>query len=154
MSLLNRVMSTGKGAKIWFEGNMFCIRKKPNLLKGVKYAYWDCAYAGCRITCKTPNMDSVEGIEFGRTTNHNHENVTCGEIIRMEMVAKGKLRARKQTESIGKILDDLENEYLTRENIVSVQWSRDNMKQVLHRESKKAYLTTKSILTNFISKFL
>jgi hypothetical protein len=33
MSLVNRVMSTGKGAKIWFEGNMFCIRKKPNLLK-------------------------------------------------------------------------------------------------------------------------
>jgi hypothetical protein len=86
---------------------MFCIRKKPNLLKRVKYAYWDCAYAGCRVTCKTPNMGSVEGIEFGRTTNHTHENVTCGEIIRMEMVAKGKLRARTQTESIGKILDDL-----------------------------------------------
>jgi len=39
-----------------------------------------------------------------------------------------------QTESIGKILDDLESEYVTRENVLRVQWNRDNMKQVLNRE--------------------
>jgi len=57
----------------------------------------------------------------------------------MKMVAKGKLQARTQTESIGKILDDLESEYLTRENVLSVQLSRDNMKQVLHLERVKIW---------------
>ncbi len=38
-SLVNRVMSNGKGPKIWYEGNMYRIRKKPNPSTGVKYAY-------------------------------------------------------------------------------------------------------------------
>jgi len=37
-------------------------------------------------------------------------------MIRMEMTEKGRARARDHTESVGKILDDLENEYLNREN--------------------------------------
>ena len=136
-NVLNRVFSHGKGAKIWFEGNMFTIRKKPNLSRGVKFAYWDCAHPGCKVTCKTVGIDSLDGFEYGRTKVHNHGDITCGEIIRMEMVEKGKLRALTQTESIGKILEDLEKEYVTTENYKSVQWNRENMRQVLHRERAK-----------------
>jgi len=89
------------------------------------------------VTCKTAGIDSLDGFEYGRTKVHNHSNVTCGEIIRMEMVEKGKLRALTQTESIGKILEDLEKEYLTTENYTSVQSNRENMRQVLHRELDK-----------------
>jgi len=57
----------------------------------------------------------------------------------MEMIEKGRARARDHTESVGKILDDLEGEYLNQGNLASVRWKRDNVKQMLQRERKKAY---------------
>ena len=114
-------MSNGRGPKIWYDGNLYTIRKKINKENGVKFAYWDCAHAGCKVTAKTPSMDSVDGFEYGHTKNHNHENITCGEMVRMEMAEKGKLRAATQTEPIGKILYDLEEEYLTKENFASAK---------------------------------
>ena len=42
-SLVNGVMANGKGPKIWYEVNMYRIRRKPNLNFGNKYAYWDCS---------------------------------------------------------------------------------------------------------------
>jgi len=36
-SLINKMMSNGKGPKIWYEDNLYRIRKKPNLSAGVKY---------------------------------------------------------------------------------------------------------------------
>ncbi len=101
---VNRVMAVGKGAKIWFEGNVYSLRKKPNPDKGIKYAYWDCAHSGCRVTARTSGVDSLEGFTYGRTQSHSHTDFTCGEIIHMEMLEKAKLRARSQTESIGKIV--------------------------------------------------
>ena len=55
------------------------------------------------------------------------------------MIEKGRARARDHTESVGKILDDLEGEYLNQGNLASVRWKRDNVKQMLQRERKKAY---------------
>jgi len=55
----------------------------------------------------------------------NYGLITCGEIIRMEIVEKGKLRAFIQTEIIVKTLEDLEKEYLAKENFSSVQWNND-----------------------------
>jgi len=91
-SVLNRVLSHGKGAIIWHEGNIFTIKKKPNLSREVKFAYWDCAHPGCKVICKTADIDSLDGFEHGRTKVNSHGNITCGEIIRMEIVEKGKLR--------------------------------------------------------------
>jgi hypothetical protein len=48
-------------------------------------------------------------------------------MIRMEMIEKGRARARDHTESVGKILDDLEGGYLNQENLASVRWKRDNL---------------------------
>jgi len=125
-NVLNRVLSHGKGAIIWCEGNIFTIRKKPNLSRGVKFAYWDCAHPGCKVSCKTADIDSLcyiispkkpnLSIKHGRTKVHCHGNITCGEIIRMKMVEKGKLRGLTKTKSIGKILEYLEMEYVTKEN--------------------------------------
>ncbi len=67
---------------------------------------------------------------------------TCtlsGHVIKMEMIEKRRARARDHTESVGKILDDLEGEYLNQGNVASVRWKRDNVKQILQRERKKAY---------------
>ena len=55
----------------------------------------------------------------------------------MEMLEKGRLKARNSTESIGRIIDDLEKEYLTKENYKSIQWSSENAKQIFHRERGK-----------------
>jgi hypothetical protein len=96
-------------------------------------------------------MDSVDGFEYGRTKNHNHEKFTCGEMVRMEMMEKGKHRAGTQTEPIGKILDDLEAEYLTKENFKSVKWHRENMKQVLHRERAKSWPSIPKTLDEYDS---
>ncbi len=41
-------------------------------------------------------------------------------MIRLEMLEKGKIRARNQTETGGKIIRDLEKDYLTTENFKSV----------------------------------
>jgi hypothetical protein len=91
-SLVNRVMSNGKGPKIWYEGNMYRIRKKPNPSTGVKYAYWDCAYSGCRVTCRKAGVGTLDGFEYGRTRAHSHNTVSAGEMIRLEMLEKGKIR--------------------------------------------------------------
>ncbi len=56
----------------------------------------------------------------------------------MEMIEKERARARDFTESVGKILVDLEDEYLNQGNLASVRWKRDNVKQMLQRERKKA----------------
>jgi len=68
---------------------MFTIRKKPNLSRGVKFAYWDYANPGCKVTCETAGIESLDGFEYGRTRVHSHGNITCGEMIRMEMLKKG-----------------------------------------------------------------
>ncbi len=56
----------------------------------------------------------------------------------MEMIEKERARARDFTESVGKILVDLEDEYLNQGNLASVRWKRENVKQMLQRERKKA----------------
>jgi len=148
---VNRLMAVGKGAKIWFEGYVYSLRKKPNPDKGIKYAYWDCAHSGCRVTARTSDADSLEGFTYGRTQSHSHTNFTCGEIIHMEMLEKAKLRVRSQTESIGKIVDDLESEYLKRENFASVKWNRGNMMQVLYRERRANWQSIPKTLDEYDS---
>jgi len=41
--------------------------------------------------------------------------------------------------------------YLTWENVLSVQWSRDNMKQVLHRERAKSWPSIPKTLDEYDS---
>ncbi len=134
---VNRIIPKTKGTKIWYEENLFGIRKRPNLSKGIKAAYWSCSHAGCNVTFKTAGMDTLDGFEWGRNKEHSHPSKTCGEVIRMEMLEKGRLKARNNTESIGRIIEDLEKEYLTKENFQSIQWNRANAKQAFHRERGK-----------------
>ncbi len=55
---VNRIIIKPKGPKIWYEGNLFGIRKRPNLVKGIKFAYWCCSHAGCKATFKTAGVDT------------------------------------------------------------------------------------------------
>ena len=55
-------------------------------------------------------VDTLDGLEFGSNKIHTHEGFSPGDMIRMEMIENGRARARDYTESVGKILDDLESE--------------------------------------------
>ncbi len=116
---------------------MFTLRKKHQTTNGVKRAYWSCTITGCKVSCKTNGVDTLDGLELGVNKTHSHGKFTSGEMVRIEMIEKGKLRARDLTNSIGQILDDLEKEYLTINNSDIVQWKRDNVMQVLRRERQK-----------------
>jgi len=84
-------------------------------------------------------MDTMDEFEFGSCTVHSHAGFTAGDLIRDEMIQKGRVQARDYTKSIGKILDDLEAEYLNQENLTSVQWKRGNVMQMLQRERRSTY---------------
>jgi hypothetical protein len=109
-----------------YGGNLFRLRKNPDLNKGIKFAYWNCTVGGCKVSCKTKDVDTMDEFEFG-------------DLIRDEMIQKGRVQARDYTKSIGKILDDLETEYLNQENLTSVQWKRGNVMQMLQRERRSTY---------------
>ena len=71
------------------------------------------------MSCKTRDVDTMDGFEFGSSTVHSHSGFTAGDLIRMEMIKKESVQARDYTDPIGKILDDLEAEYLNPENSTS-----------------------------------
>jgi hypothetical protein len=53
-----------------------------------------------RVTARTLRVESLIGLKYG----HSHSYFTGGEIIKMVMMEKGKLRARIQSESIDKLV--------------------------------------------------
>ncbi len=81
---VNRIILITKGTKIWYEWNLFGIRKRPNLSNGIKAAYWSCSHARCNVTFKTAGMGTLDGFEWARNKEHSHPSKTW-EVIRMEM---------------------------------------------------------------------
>jgi len=65
----------------------------------------------------------MDEFEFGSFTVHSQAGFTAGDLIRDEMIQKGKVQAWDYTKSIGKILDDLEAEYLNQQNLTTVSYS-------------------------------
>lgn len=138
-SYIKRIIANKKGPKLWYGNNLFRLRKKPDVSKGIKFAYWNCTVGGCKVSCKTKDVNTLDEFKFGSCTVHLHDGFTTGGLIRDEMIKKGRVQARDYTKSIGKILDDLEAEYLNQENFTSVKWKRDNVKQILQRVRRSTY---------------
>jgi len=111
--------------KLRVGGNLFGLKKIPQPNKGVKFAYWTCTNGGYKVSVMTKDVNTLDGLEFGSNKIHAHEGFSSVDMIRMEMIEKG--RARDHTESVGKIVDDLEGDYLNQENLASVWWKRDNL---------------------------
>jgi len=107
------------GPRLRADGYEYVINKYKNLQKKVMFTYWRCVVENCPGACKSDSSDGdIEG--FVVSKDHNHRPQSVGASIRERMLCKGEKRARNQRDSIKTIIEDLEAEFLTVENVASV----------------------------------
>ena len=87
----------------------------------------------------TNEADSIQRFKIGKM-KHNHEMLSNGDIIRNTMIRKGLKRVRESlVETIPKIIKELESEYLTIDNVTSVDWSSEAVSKIFYRERRKSF---------------
>jgi len=92
----------------------------------------------CPGACKSDNYDGdIEGFVLNK--EHNHQPQSMGASIRERMLCKGEKRARDQRDSIKTIIEDLEAEFLTVENVASVGWDRSAASQRFYRVRQQVF---------------